>query len=81
MKNIPNVIMFIVITIVMATALFWLVSQKFMYLLTQQLSNALTLQTSVNGIPNQGGIVMHGVVLGLLLALILTIAGHFLLME
>lgn len=77
MKNIPNVIMFIVITIVMATALFWLVSQKFMYLLTQQLS----LQTSVNGIPNQGGIVMHGAVLGLLLAIILTIAGHFLLME
>ena len=77
MKNIPNVIMFIVITIVMATALFWLVCQKFMYLLTQQLS----LQTSVNGIPNQGGIVMHGAVLGLLLAIILTIAGHFLLME
>ena len=77
MKNIPNVIMFIVITIVLATALFWLVSQKFMYLLTEK----LTLQTSVNGIPNQGGIVMHGVVLGLLLAIILTIAGHFLLME
>lgn len=77
MKNIPNVIMFIVITIVMATALFWLVSQNFMYLITEK----LTLQTSVNGIPNQGGIVMHGAVLGLLLALILTIAGHFLLME
>ena len=61
----------------LAIAVFWLVSEKFMYKLTQTLTNLVSFETSIDGVPNQYGIILHGVVL----ALLLTLAGHFLLME
>ena len=73
MKNIINVIIFIVIAIL----IFWLVSQDFMYKLTQYLTHLLGWTSSTEGKPNTSGVILHGVVLALLLVL----AGHFLLMK
>ena len=50
--------------LVLAILIFVLVSQSFMY----QLTNYLTFKTTAS--PNLGGIVLHGLVLGLLLLLV-----------
>jgi hypothetical protein len=73
MNNILKVVIFIAIAIFV----FWLVSQDFMYKLTQELTHLLGWTSSVDGKPNTSGVILHGVVL----ALLLTLAGHFLLME
>ena len=73
MKNIMNVMFFIAIAI----AVFLLVSQDFMYKLTQDLTHLVGWTSSTEGKPNISGLILHGVVLALLLVL----AGHFLLME
>lgn len=73
MKNIMNVMFFIVIAIIV----FLLVSQDFMYKFTQNITNSLGLTSSIEGKPNNYGLILHGVIL----ALLLVIAGHFLLME
>jgi hypothetical protein len=71
-------ILFTILFFVLAVVVFWLVSQKFMYNITQFVTNLAGLETSsADGVPNLGGTIMHGVVL----ALILTILGHFLLMK
>ena len=65
MTNILSVIIFLIL----ATAVFWLVSQGFMYKLTQKLTNLVGWTSSVDGVPNNSGIILHGFVLALLLAL------------
>jgi len=73
MKDILKVVIFIAIAILV----FWLVSQDFMYKLTNDVTHLLGWTSSVNGKPNTSGLILHGVVL----ALLLTLAGHFLLMK
>ena len=73
MKNILNVIIFIIIAILV----FIIVSQKIIYSFTQFLTNLFGFETSVDGVPNIYGLILHGLVL----ALLLTVAGHFFLME
>ena len=65
MTNILSVIIFLLL----ATGVFWLVSQAFMYKLTQKVTNLVGWTSSVDGVPNNSGIILHGVVLALLLAL------------
>jgi hypothetical protein len=65
MTNILSVIIFLVV----ATGVFWLVSQGFMYNLTQKATNLVGWTSSVNGVPNNSGIILHGIVLAILLAL------------
>ena len=73
MKKILNVIIFIAI----AVLVFLLVSQDFMYKLTESVTHLLGWTSSIDGKPDTSGLILHGVVL----ALLLTLAGHFLLME
>ena len=65
MENLLSIIIFLLV----ATGLFWLVSQAFMYNLTQKVTNLVGWTSSVNGIPNNSGVILHGVVLALLLTL------------
>ena len=73
MKNMLHVTIFVVI----AMAVFWLVSQDFMYKLTQDVTHLLGWTSSTDGKPNVSGLLLHGFVL----ALLLVIAGNFLLMK
>ena len=73
MKNTENVAIFVLISIFV----FWLVSQKIMYKITGFITNLFGWESSSDGEPEQSGIVLHGVVL----AILLTVAGHFFLME
>jgi hypothetical protein len=72
-----NDILKVFIFIAIAIFVFWLVSQNFMYKLTQDVTHLLGWTSSVDGKPNTSGLILHGVVLALLLAL----AGYFLLMK
>jgi len=65
MTNLLSIIIFLLV----ATGLFWLVSQAFMYNLTQKVTNLVGWTSSVNGIPNNSGVILHGIVLALLLTL------------
>jgi hypothetical protein len=65
MTNILSIIIFLLV----ATGVFWLVSQGFMYNLTQKVTGLVGWTSSVDGVPNNSGVILHGVVLALLLTL------------
>ena len=57
-----NMLLFIVVSI----SVFWLVSQSFMYKITDNVTNLVGWKSSSDGVPNQSGIILHGIVLSLL---------------
>lgn len=61
---------YFILTLVVTAGLFVLVSQKFMYQLTQKLTGLIGWTSSQDGVPNMGGLILHGIVLGLLIALL-----------
>ena len=65
MTNILSIIIFLLV----ATGVFWLVSQGFMYNLTQKVTGLVGWTSSVNGVPNDSGVILHGIVLALILTL------------
>lgn len=51
--------------------LFLLVASPMMYRLTDRLTSAVGLETSVDGCPNLAGLVLHALVFGLLVRLLM----------
>ena len=62
-------VLHIILFVLIAIAVFWLVSQAFMYKLTEDVTHLLGWNSSSDGVPNVSGIILHGLVLGLLLLL------------
>lgn len=53
--------------------LFLLIASPFMYKLTNSLTSLVGWETSENGCPNLGGLVLHAIVFGLLIRLLMLI--------
>lgn len=56
-----DILSFLLFLIVVAV-LYWLVKQEFMYEITESVTGLLGWTTSVKGVPNWGGVALHGVV-------------------
>ena len=60
----------IIIFLCLAIATFWLVSQQFVYVFTQNITNWIIGTSSTNGVPNLRGLLLHGFVLALIILLL-----------